>query len=607
MFRVCIAIVAAGATFAACLPNPRDPVQSEGDRRVAAASQSSSPIADERTTPDDEPEAAPPEKRRKPRVRPEEDLPTHDLLMRGGEAGLPEEQIVDALELRFDVDYQDRTLRDCLTTLAQTADVNLWIDERTDDILPKSSGDERETSVWDRPHTLRERQQQFVTLLELLLEPHKLGWCIRHDALCIEPRRVLEHRLETRTFDVAPQIAAGHDPAGLVDAVAAMVVSIGEPEAHQRRSSVPDEAPAVALSGQVLFVRHNQRGLMEVAQILEELESIADDEEKAGKKRAAPLAARTPSKRRAASRPSESVASRTQPRTTPALFSASPGQEPPRIQRAALPGEGQEAPESISERILEALDERFDVDFDGKSVRTILEQLAAQANVPLRFDVAAMELKDLRESLDRNISLRLRQARLESLLNLALRGTGCHWMIRHESLWITGYSVVRWSFESRTYDVANLIGSGHDPLELVDAIRTTVEPRTWGLGSRASSPTEAGAVDCNGEVLFVRQSQLGHLAVAQVIGELDAIVEDSEADDQTRADTLTWRTYRVTPEAAESLGKMLPEIVAPESWRGGAKNSLKKGKGELRSGPGFLLIRQTRSVHHEISKVLTSP
>ena len=91
-------------------------------------------------------------------------------------------------------------------------------------------------------------------------------------------------RRDVRTYDVARQIAAGHEAAGLVAAIAAVVG--GQPD----RAFAGESGSAVAISGQVLFVRHHQAGQMAVAQILAELDEIAEDDEDTKKPRDAPLA-----------------------------------------------------------------------------------------------------------------------------------------------------------------------------------------------------------------------------------------------------------------------------------------------------------------------------
>ena len=88
-------------------------------------------------------ETPPADRRRRPRNRAEEDLPTRDLVLRENQEEpdpTPAEKIIEALEKKFDVDFQKRPLRECLKNLAQSAEINLWFEEDADrDIAASTS------------------------------------------------------------------------------------------------------------------------------------------------------------------------------------------------------------------------------------------------------------------------------------------------------------------------------------------------------------------------------------------------------------------------------------------------------------------------------------
>lgn len=544
---------------------------------------------------DGSPETPPADRRPKPRHRAEEDLPTRDLVLRGSpdpEDMTPGERIVAALDQKFDVDFQKKPLRECLAQLAESADINLWIDERRSE--PGSS----ESARFDQKITLKRSQARLVTLLAIVLEPRDLAWHVRHDVLCIEPAAEVLARMEVRTYDVAPQLAAGHDAAGLIAAISAVVGA-------QSDRSERLLGPATALCGAVMFVRHHQPGQMEVAQILAELEEISSLEDEHRKQRTAPQAGRSAVRTGIAGRSRGQRRRESGNAITNTRFRQVPGGE----FRLTRVSDDAETDADESERILRALDERFDADYAGKTVREVLLSLGERAKIPVHLDDRIAQVGTAASSLDRKITMQLEQVRLESLLELLLEsapgdpGTPI-WTIRHDALWISPPLADWQALEARTYDVANLLESGHDSVELIEAIRTTVEPLSWTQPGTGFQP--GGAVECDGQVLFIRQTQARHLEIAQVLAELDAIVEAAVEAGEQRPELLTWKTYRVSPESAEGLAKNLPDIVAPDSWSGKARPGKPKPQGEIRSGPGFLLIRQTRSVHSELRKLIAS-
>ena len=69
--------------------------------------------------------------------------------------------------------------------------------------------------------------------------------------------------------------------------------------------------------------------------------------------------------------------------------------------------------------------------------------------------------------------------------------------------------------------------------------------------------------------------------IAQILAELDAIVEAAEESGEKRVDTLTWKTYRVSPESSEGLAKVLPEIIAPKAGRPVHVKDISKAKAKF--------------------------
>jgi hypothetical protein len=183
-----------------------------------------------------------------------------------------------------------------------------------------------------------------------------------------------------------------------------------------------------------------------------------------------------------------------------------------------------------------------------------------------------------------------RQSRLEAILNTILVPRQLAWLLLHDRLVITTAERAGRNFETKPYDVGNLLDSGHDERELTEAMREVV------LRSDSAHVT--------GDSLVIRQTQEVHWRVAQVLAELDALAEEASQTEETPRDHFTWKAYRVPDGASEALLKLLPQLVAPESWLKDRQANSDRVGGELRAVPGLLLVKQTASRHQAIGKLL---
>lgn len=510
---------------------------------------------------DDPAPATPRERKRAPRSHPESDLPTRDLLLRergrGGESS-PGEKIIDALDGRLEIAAENRPLRQVLQELAQTANINLYLDEA--DI----SQSHPETRPLDQPVSCQSTEIRFEALLGRLLEPRDLAWAIRDDALWIVSKSAAETRREIRAYDVATLLKAGHRPADLLKVV--------RQAAHGPRQ----DAPRSALTGSVLLHRANQQGQRVVAGLLDEFDQIAEENAEGNKHRVAPQA-RGPAR-------------------------------PPKLHTVAYlrPVADEPSKESPEEQILTALEERHDVDYHDLALTDCLAQLATLSGLTLAIDRDAIttwakSLEPPRSSpLEDHPRVKLREARLESILNTLLEPRHLGWMVRHDTLWITVAGSIDRLLETKSYDVTNLLETGHDPQDLVEAVQDMLlEPAPPNFGS-----LQPRSVELSGDVLVARLTQPEHWELAQLLGELDLIAEEADQTGDTQRDLFTWESYRVPAESAEGLAKTLPEIIAPDSWLPSGRRLEGRNGGEIRHVPGMLLIRQTRSHHQEIRRLL---
>ncbi len=540
----------------AARPEPDEQAETEPDGPEAGANE---PDAQPET-----PRSPGRQRRRVPRERPESDLPTRDLVLRGhaeDDDSTPEDLILETLDRELAVNFEAKPLREILTELAKTAGINLSLEEFPPNTTEEQSAEADHAakppmSALDGPVTIHETEIRFETLLERLLEPVGLAWAIRHDALWIREESQVDFLVESRTYDVATLIAAGHKPNELVKALIGATGSSGK------------GPRGIAFTGGVIIACRNQPQQRIIAKILSELDEIAEGAEVGDKHRTAPQAG--------------------MPRKP---FTVQP------VKLVRVADEKPKVPRDV--QILEALDERHDVEFHDQTLAECLVALGKMSEIPILVDPNRIGTV-LAGALEEQPRVTLKNARLESILGTLLEPRGLAWIIRHETVQIVHSNFASMVDRSKTYDVSNLLDCGHDPLELVDAIRD-VMAYYWGifgLGLRD------GSIEIAEDALVVRLSHRGHWELAQILAELDQIVEESDAAGETRPLSFTWENYPVPPESTEALAKTLPEIVAPRSWKQNSQRLSDNAEAELRAVPGLLLIRQTKSNHQELRRLL---
>lgn len=253
-----------------------------------------------------------------------------------------------------------------------------------------------------------------------------------------------------------------------------------------------------------------------------------------------------------------------------------------------------EAP-SPEEKIIAALDKPTNVEFLDLALEDCLQYLKEYHGINIWLDRQATSDEGI--ALDQPITLKLSDAKLESVLNLLLQGPELDWIIQDEVLKIT---TVEWTYnhpETRTYDIQNLIEAGHSPEELIAAISKCVEPGTW-TGKNAT-----GGISHTGGVLVVRHTQRAHREIVGLIADLDEIADVGieERADGKKDSVVSIRVYSTFDQPAEKMAEALQEFIARNSWKN--RNDRDDG-GEVRALKGALVVKQTASVHRSIQSFL---
>jgi len=193
------------------------------------------------------------------------DVPLTHAILREEKEGSAESRILDSLGKPTTVEFLDLPLEDALTFLREYHAINIWVDKQalSEEGVPL-----------DQPVTLKLAGVRLESILNLLLQPAQLDWVIADEVLKITTRTWAEANPEVRTYDVQNLIEAGHTPEELILSITRCVA----PASWTSR----ELTNGISHSGGVLIVRQSQRNHGEIANLLEDLDVIADADEESG-------------------------------------------------------------------------------------------------------------------------------------------------------------------------------------------------------------------------------------------------------------------------------------------------------------------------------------
>lgn len=247
---------------------------------------------------------------------------------------------------------------------------------------------------------------------------------------------------------------------------------------------------------------------------------------------------------------------------------------------------------SAEEKILAALDKPTTVDFVDLPLEDCLTFLHDYHGINIWLD--RQVLTDEGVALDAPQSLKLANAKLESILNLILSPCQLDWVIQDEVLKITTRASARQHPEVRTHPVQTLLDAGHTAEELIDSITKCIEPELW------TKPEGIAGISHTGGVLVVRASQRVQSEIVQLLAELEEIADENENDPARleRDKVVSVRAYPARHQRAEYLAITLQDLVAGNTWSGHG------GEGMIYPLDGILVVRQTAAVHRSIQQLL---
>ena len=485
-----------------------------------------------------------------------------------------ERRIRRGLQTEVTVTFKDKPLQEALRELVEKAGVPLWIDE--------TALTEEGVSL-DEPVSVDLESMSIETALELILSPFGLAWHIEDEVLKVTTETEASERLSTEIYDVnellrlAAEAEREQSGADLALERATTPVQFDDAAAwgcfHPPRrdldsataawgtrhwlvavlfgmtSGAWDRIDGVGGTAQILdgtlVLRQTQRIHAEVAGLLDALTQAARGELAHGSVMVHPTGA---------------------------------------------------AADKI-QRIYDALAGKGTAEFKDATLRSALDSLGAQFDVPVIINEVALTEEGV--SLEEPVSLSVDNVTLHSILKLLLEPLGLEAIVRFGVLEVTTETEAAEVFVTAIYDVRDLVHRGVDEEELLESIRQTTSGEwEWvdGVGGEGQVPF-AG-------VLAVRNTQKVH-SQAEVLladlrrtlprGEQNHLPQSKQAPDP---DEVTTQLYRVDLQAPiEQVTDAISMFVAGEL--GDDFDTL-----TITRVGGALMIRAANRAHAEIRKCL---
>jgi len=181
---------------------------------------------------------------------------------------------------------------------------------------------------------------------------------------------------------------------------------------------------------------------------------------------------------------------------------------------------------SNAQAIRQALGEQATFEFQGVPLNDVAGEIAEKHHVQLMFDYAALKDGGI-DPTTTLVTISVKDISLRSALKMILTPLGLTSIVKDEVLLITTKAKAASTYETRLYDVRDLIVHENDPGEspdfsaLIDAIQSTVNPVGW---DKAGGQGSVAPFSNNGIcALMVWQNALGHEQIERLLEELRSI------------------------------------------------------------------------------------
>jgi hypothetical protein len=196
----------------------------------------------------------------------------------------------------------------------------------------------------------------------------------------------------------------------------------------------------------------------------------------------------------------------------------------PAISAADAPSTTSLLAANSSEQVIKhSLNDKTSFDFQGVPLRDVMQFIADKHHILIQIDNSALKGAQIDPSATQ-ITMAVKDISLRSALNLLLSQYDLAFVIKDEVLLLTTKAKADSMFDTRLYDVRDLVGHDYDPNgtadfdSLIDVIRSTVDPQSWdkagGQGSLATF-NENGVC-----ALVIWQNYQGHEQIQNLLQEL---------------------------------------------------------------------------------------
>jgi hypothetical protein len=270
--------------------------------------------------------------------------------------------------------------------------------------------------------------------------------------------------------------------------------------------------------------------------------------------------------------------------------------------------------------IRDALGRNISVDFKARSLGTVVDELAEQAAIDLRLDRSALLTTRITERTP--VTFELRDQSVRKTLDLLLQQLKLSWVLRDGVIWVTPAEIAEKTQRTAVFDVRDICPEERSSAALEEALKQQVDSKSW---------SDSGGI---GEIYF---AQHGVMVLMQTEQRLDAILElignyrtalrnsKPRVSPEDDPEVIETRFYRMPTEVAEDLAKLLPSLLATDSWRTdkqpGGVGTIQRVRSwsEVATAPrqdaakpgesalipySVLIIEQRRKVHDQIPEIV---
>jgi hypothetical protein len=268
----------------------------------------------------------------------------------------------------------------------------------------------------------------------------------------------------------------------------------------------------------------------------------------------------------------------------------------------------------------DALERKVNVNFKARPLAAVVEELAEQANVDLRLDRTA--LSSTRVTDRTPVTFELREESLRKTLDLLLLKSRLSWVLRDGVIWVMPIESADKSLRTAVFDVRDICPDENSSSALYDALTQQVDAKSW------SQDEGLGEINfAQPGVMVIMQSEPRLDAILDLIGNYRTALQNYKprVSPEEDPEVIVTSYYRMPTEVAEDLEKLLPNLLAVDSWRSDKQpegvGTIKRirswsqastaSSGTERSSPetaripySILIIEQRRKVHKQILETL---